>query len=128
MHVANLSGFFGIGEGRTYQIGHFKLTFKSVPGAVQGDYSVCESSSSPPVSGLGLHRHAFDEWHVVMEGRYECQVGEAVRTLAPGEMMFAPGGTPHRLTNLGPGLGRMLVITSPAGVLEAFIAESEIAA
>ena len=121
--MADLSSFFGIGQGRTYQIGQVKLAFKSVPGVVQGDYSVCESSSPLPGSGLGLHRHAFDEWHVVLEGRYECQAGEEVRTLAPGEMMFAPGETPHRLTNLGTGLGRMLVITSPAGVLEAFIAE-----
>lgn len=121
--MANPSGFFGIGEGSTYQLGQFKLAFKSVPGTVQGDYSVCESSSTPPGSGMGLHRHAFDEWHFIIEGRYECQLGEEVRTLAPGEMMFAPGGTPHQLTNLGPGVGRVLAITSPAGVLEAFVAE-----
>src|SRR3712207_6755014 len=121
--MANLSSFFGIGEGTTYRIGQVELAFKSVPGVVQGDYSVCESSSPPPGAGVGLHRHAFDEWHFIIEGRYECQVGDEVRPLAPGEMMFAPGGTPHRLTNLGPGLGRQLVITSPAGVFEAFIAE-----
>lgn len=102
------SGFFGLGEGRTYRLGQIRLSFKPVVG--QGDYSVFESSD-PPGSGAGLHRHTFDEWHVIIEGRYECQVGNEVRILGPGEMMFAAGGTPHGLKNLGPGVGRQMDIT-----------------
>ena len=37
--------------------------------------------------------------------------------------MFAPGGTVHGLKNLGPGIGRQMGITSPAGVFEKFITE-----
>ena len=118
--MADTSGFFGVGEGRTYQLGQVRVTFKPTLG---GDYSLCETSSSSPGSGAGLHRHAFDEWHVILEGTYEAQVGDEVRTLGPGDMMFAPGGTPHRLKNLGPGTGRQLGITSPAGLFEAFVAE-----
>jgi mannose-6-phosphate isomerase-like protein (cupin superfamily) len=118
--VTHSTGFFGMGEGRTYQIGHVTLAFKPV--LARGDYSVWESTS-PAGSGASLHRHTYDEWHVIIEGRYECQVDNEVRTLGPGEMMFAPGGTPHRLKNLGPGIGRQLGIGSPAGVFEAFIAE-----
>lgn len=116
----NLTGFFSIGEGRTYQIGRVRLTFKPIDG--QGDYSVCESSS-PPGSGSGLHRHPFDEWHVILEGKYECRVGDEIRSLGPCEMMFAAGGVAHALRNLGPGTGRQLAISSPAGRFEAYIAE-----
>ena len=118
--MPNSSGLFGTGEGRTYQLGQIRLTFKPVVG--QGDYSVWESSD-PPGSGAGLHRHTFDEWHVIVEGRYECRVGSDVRTLGPGGMMFASSGTPHALRNLGPDTGRQIAISSPAGVFEAFVAE-----
>jgi hypothetical protein len=37
--------------------------------------------------------------------------------------MFTPEGTIHGLKNLGPGVGRQMGITSPAGVFEAFITE-----
>jgi mannose-6-phosphate isomerase-like protein (cupin superfamily) len=117
--MADTSGFFRVGEGKTYQLGQVRITFKPILG---GDYSLCESSS-PAGSGAGLHRHSFDEWHIILEGRFEAQVGDEVRTLGPGDMMFAPGGTPHRLKDLGPGIGRQVGITSPAGLFEAFVAE-----
>jgi hypothetical protein len=37
--------------------------------------------------------------------------------------MFIPGGTIHGLKDLGPGIGRQMGITSPAGVFEAVITE-----
>ena len=117
--MTEASGFFLVGEGKTYQLGQVRMTFKPTLG---GDYSLCETSSVPG-SGAGLHRHAFDEWHVVIEGRYEGRVGEEVRTLGPGDTMFASGGTPHGVKNLGPGVGRQLGITSPPGLFEACVAE-----
>jgi mannose-6-phosphate isomerase-like protein (cupin superfamily) len=119
--MANSSGFFGAGEGKTYQLGQVNLTFMHSASS-QEDYSICVSNS-PPGSGAGLHRHAYDEWHIIIEGRYECQVGTEVRILGPGEAMFATGGTPHRLKNLGPGIGREMGISSPAGAFEASIAD-----
>ncbi|NOJ50455.1 hypothetical protein [Bradyrhizobium archetypum] len=37
--------------------------------------------------------------------------------------MFAPGGTPHSIKSVGPGEGRQLGISSPAGAFEAFVAD-----
>jgi mannose-6-phosphate isomerase-like protein (cupin superfamily) len=117
--MTKASGLFLVGEGKTYQLGQIRITFKPT---TSGDYSLCEMSNTPG-SGAALHRHAYDEWHIIIEGTYECRVGEEVRTLGPGDMMFAPGGTPHSIKSLGPGVGRQLGITSPAGVFEAFVAE-----
>lgn len=38
-------------------------------------------------------------------------------------MMFAPRGTPHSIKSLGPEVGRELIISSPGGIFDAFIAE-----
>jgi mannose-6-phosphate isomerase-like protein (cupin superfamily) len=114
------SGFFQFGEGRTYQLGNAKLAFKPVEGL--GDYSVWESIG-PAGSGAGLHRHGYDEWHVILEGRHECQVGNELRVLGPGDMMFAPAGTLHAIRNIGPDEGRQIGISSPAGAFEAFISD-----
>jgi mannose-6-phosphate isomerase-like protein (cupin superfamily) len=119
--MAQASGFFGPGEGKTCRLGNINLTFMN-PASSQGDYSICVTDSAPE-SGAGLHRHPYDEWHVIIEGRYEGHVGDEVRILGPGEAMFAPGGTIHGLKNLGPCIGRQMSITSPAGVFEAMITE-----
>ncbi|WP_201830662.1 cupin domain-containing protein [Microvirga zambiensis] len=119
--MAQISGFLGVDEGRTVRLGTIDLTFLN-PGSTHGDYSVC-MAHSPPGSGAGLHRHPYDEWHVIIEGRWECQVGNEVRILGPGGAMFAPGGTVHGLKSLGPDPGRQIGITSPAGVFEALITE-----
>jgi mannose-6-phosphate isomerase-like protein (cupin superfamily) len=118
--MAQISGFFfGAGEGRTVRIGNIDLAFMN-PVSAQGDYSVC-MSSNPPEAGAGLHRHSYDEWHIIIEGQWECRVGDEIRILGPGEAIFASGGTVHGLKNLGPGIGRQVGVTSPAGVFEAFI-------
>lgn len=113
------SAFFAHGEGRTYFLGQARVTFKPNMG---GDYSICESST-PGHSGAGLHRHDYDEWHVVLEGTYQGQVGEEVRTLHVGDVMFAPRGVVHGLKNLGSSPARQMGISSPAGRFEAFVAE-----
>jgi mannose-6-phosphate isomerase-like protein (cupin superfamily) len=43
--------------------------------------------------------------------------------LGPGDVMFAPKGTPHSVKSIGPETGRELIISSPGGIFDAFIAE-----
>ena len=42
---------------------------------------------------------------------------------APGEMMFAPRGTPHSIKSVGSETDRELIISLPGGVFDAFIEE-----
>src|SRR5215203_4456090 len=114
---------FRPGEGRTYRLGQVTLVFKSVADDEPGIYSVCETTSHPG-SGAGPHRYtAYEETHIVIEGKYEVQLGDEMLKLGPGEMAFMLNGVPHSRKNLAPGSGRQLVISSPPGVFEAFIAE-----
>jgi mannose-6-phosphate isomerase-like protein (cupin superfamily) len=111
------------GEGKTYRLGRITLNFKVSAADTGGAYTLCEAVE-PPEAGAGLHRHAtYDETHIVCEGRYEARLGEETLQLGPGDMFFAPRGTPHAIKCLGPETGRELMISSPGGVFDAFIAE-----
>ena len=114
---------FGPGEGKTYTLGRITLTFKTTAADNAGAYTLCEAIE-PPDSGAGLHRHStYDETHIICAGRYQCQLGDRMLTLGPGDMMFAPRGTPHSIRSLGPETGVELVISSPGGIFDAFIEE-----
>jgi mannose-6-phosphate isomerase-like protein (cupin superfamily) len=121
MTMAAQPRHFGPGEGKTYQLGRITLTFKTSAADNAGAYTLCEAIE-PPDSGAGLHRHStYDETHIVCAGRYQCQLGGERLTLGPGDMMFAPRGTPHSVKSIGPETGRELIISSPGGIFDAFI-------
>lgn len=99
------------------------MTFKTTAVDNSGAYTLCESIE-PPESGAGLHRHSsYDETHIVCEGHFDCQLGEQMLKLGPGEIMFVPKGTPHSARSIGPEIGRELIISSPGGIFDAFIDE-----
>ena len=114
---------FGPGEGKTYRLGRITLTFKTSTADNGGAYTLCEAIE-PPDSGAGLHRHpTYDETHIICAGRYQCRLGDEMLELGPGDMMFAPRGTPHSIKSIGPETGRELIISSPGGIFDAFIDE-----
>jgi mannose-6-phosphate isomerase-like protein (cupin superfamily) len=114
---------FAPGEGKTYRLGKITLTFKTTAGDNAGAYTLCEAIE-PPGSGAGLHRHVtYDETHIICEGHYACQLGDKMLVLGPGDMMFAPRGTPHSIKSMGPETGHELIISSPGGIFDAFIDE-----
>jgi mannose-6-phosphate isomerase-like protein (cupin superfamily) len=81
------------------------------------------AACAEPVT-LRLHRHpSYDETHIICEGHYDCQLGEQMLKLGPGDMMFVPKGTPHSVKSIGPETGRELIISSPGGIFDAFIDE-----
>lgn len=99
------------------------ITFKTTAEHNLGGYTLCEAIE-PPASGAGLHRHpTFDETFIICEGRYAFQLGEKMLNLGPGDMVFVPRGTPHSFMSVGPETGRQLIISSPGGIFDAFVAE-----
>src|SRR5260370_171758 len=116
-----LPRYFPLGEGKSCRLGRITLTFKTNATDTGSAYTLCEAVE-PPGAGAGLHRHCtYDETHIICEGRYEARLGDKTLQLSAGDMFFAPRGTPHSIKCLGPQTGRALMISSPAGVFDAFI-------
>jgi len=74
----------------------------------------------PPLADTPLHVHENeDELFYVLEGEHVFRVGDEEFPTGPGGLVFAPRGVPHAQRRVVPGSGRLLVITTPAG-LEGF--------
>ena len=110
-------------EGKAYQLGPLKLAFKRNEADGEGSYSMFESLEQPGRS-VALHRHpTFQETFIVLEGRFEFEVSGERRALEQGEMLVIPRGAPHGFTCTSRDAGRMLTISTPARVFEAFVAD-----
>jgi mannose-6-phosphate isomerase-like protein (cupin superfamily) len=86
-----------------------------------GAFTVIEEV--PPLVDTPLHVHANDdELFYILEGEHVVRCGDEEFQVAPGGVVFAPRGVPHSQRRVVPGVGRLLVMTSPAG-LDGFFRE-----
>ena len=63
-----------------------------------------------PGDGPRLHRHAYREVFIVLEGEATFTLGPEQRVLHAGEVGVAPAGVPHRFINSGQGRLRQVDI------------------
>lgn len=90
-----------VASGRLYH------EFISVPDLSGGLY-VLEAGASDPQSP-----HAEDELYVVMSGRARVRVGDDVRSITTGSVIFVPAGVEHRFIEIEERLV-LLVMFGPA--------------
>lgn len=77
--------------------------------------------SSQPGAGPPLHRHGIDdEFFYVLQGSYKFVMNGSTFLAEPGAFVSAPKGSLHTFMNLGPGPGKLLVISTPSGLENAF--------
>src|SRR4051812_50079945 len=81
-----------------------------------GELGVIEVGAGPDFPGPPLHHHDFDETFYILDGELTFQLGDALRTAGPGEVVFAPRGAHHALANLSGAPARYLIICNPGGV------------
>ena len=112
------------GRGKTFRA-RGDLFFFKVVGADNDDaFSMCEVWNAPE-GGIPPHiDHRDDEAFFVLEGTYDCRLGDRDLTCGPGESFFAPCGTPHAIKNVGDAEARMLIVQSPGGVIEKYMEEA----
>jgi mannose-6-phosphate isomerase-like protein (cupin superfamily) len=100
--------------------GEVEILIKASAATTGGALTVFEENQ--PVD-TPLHVHAReDELFYVLEGEHVFQVGDEEFSVGPGGLVFAPRGVPHAQRRAVPRTGRVLVLTSPAG-LEGFFRE-----
>jgi quercetin dioxygenase-like cupin family protein len=71
----------------------------------------------------GPERHLHyeqDEWFYVVEGEFRFEVGDTQHTLVAGDSLMAARGVPHVWASIGESGGRILIVFTPAGKMEAF--------
>ncbi|MBZ0294056.1 MAG: cupin domain-containing protein [Anaerolineae bacterium] len=64
-----------------------------------------------------------DEWFYAVEGEFILEIGEARFQLKPGDSVLAPRNVPHVWAFVGEGRGKILIVFTPAGQMEAFFRE-----
>jgi quercetin dioxygenase-like cupin family protein len=112
------------GQGKIFRARGDLFFFKVVGADNEDAFSMCEVWNEPG-GGIPPHiDHRDDEAFFVLEGTYECLLGDRTLTCGPGESFFAPRGTPHAIKNAGEGQARILIVQSPGGVVERYMAEA----
>jgi mannose-6-phosphate isomerase-like protein (cupin superfamily) len=64
-----------------------------------------------------------DEWFYILEGEFIFEVGQERFRLRPGDSLFGPRRVPHVWAFDGSTVGRILIVFSPPGKMEAFFHE-----
>ena len=71
-----------------------------------------------PKQGPALHQHSReDELWFVLDGEFRFKAGGELFPASTGGMAFGPRGIPHCFQNVGDEAGRLLIVTTPAGLV-----------
>ena len=101
-------------EGELLVFGDVRILVRASAASTGGAFSLFEEV--PPMVDTPLHVHERDnELFYVLEGEHVLRVGDDEFHLGPGGMAFAPRGIPHSQRRVVPGVGRLLVVTTPGG-------------
>jgi mannose-6-phosphate isomerase-like protein (cupin superfamily) len=74
----------------------------------------CDVYCFEPGQQQTAHAHpGSDKVYYVIEGLGRIQVGDDERDVAAGTAVLAPAGSPHAVTNPGPGRLKLLVLMAP---------------
>src|SRR5436190_21218278 len=61
-------------------------------------------SSEKPGGGPKLHTHPYPETFIIQKGHALYVIGDETVEAHPGQILVAPANTPHKFTNIGPGV------------------------
>jgi mannose-6-phosphate isomerase-like protein (cupin superfamily) len=103
--------------GERLRFGEVEVLVKASADTTGGAFTIFEENA-PVDTPLHVHKNE-DEMFYVLEGEHIFQVGDEEFRVGPGGFAFAPRGIPHSQRRVVPRTGRILALTSPAG-LEGF--------
>ena len=110
-------------EGQPLRVLGDFVTVRAVGADTGGAYALFETHTLAG-TGVPMHLQRYeDEAFLVFEGTFAVRVGGQTCRLGPGGYLFVPRATPHAYTNVGPDTGRLLLLVSPGGIHEHFVAE-----
>lgn len=102
------------------------ISLKATASHSAGQIAVHEAAHPPGVPGPPVHRHPnSEEAFYVLEGHLRVQVDGTDHTVAPGGFVLVPAGMSHGFVTEGDEPARFLVVHSPAGFEQFFVAVAE---
>lgn len=106
-------------SGGSQPLGISRVSFKVT--AQESTALFCVENTFHARGGPARHlHHAQDEWFYALEGEFIIEVGAERFQMGAGDSLLAPRELPHVWAFVGEGRGRMLIVFSPAGQMEAF--------
>jgi quercetin dioxygenase-like cupin family protein len=105
--------------GEARGLGVSNIAFKVTPQDSSGLLILENTFSQKGGPARHLH-HDQDEWFYVAEGEFAFEIGETKFRLNTGDSVLGPRKVPHVWACVGDGLGRIVIVFSPAGLMEAF--------
>lgn len=118
LRVAAGQDRFGEHHGLGISVIDFKLSAQD-----RADVFILENTFTQK-GGPARHLHYDqDEWFYAVEGEFVIEVGQERTLMKPGDSLLAPRQVPHVWAYVGAARGRMLIVFTPAGKMEAFFRE-----
>jgi quercetin dioxygenase-like cupin family protein len=109
-------------SGELRSLGISTIAFKAASAGGEGVFALENTFHARGGPARHLHREQ-DEWFYCLEGEFRFEIGEAKFSLHPGDSVLGPRKVPHVWAYVGGETGRILVVFSPAGAMEAFFRE-----
>ena len=111
------------GEGQVFHVLDEVVRCKAIADDTGGAYALFELET-PPRAGMPPRRHDLEDVAFFgVAGTYALRIGDESRELRSGEYTFVPRGMILAYRNAGRLPARMLVLISPGGIYERFLAE-----
>jgi len=118
VYVTAAEDRFGEHRGLGVSVMDFKV------GAQDGSALFILENTFHQKGGPARHLHYDqEEWFYALEGEFIVEVGPERFSLKAGDSLLAPRRVPHVWAYVGDARGRMLIVFSPAGRMEAFFRE-----
>jgi mannose-6-phosphate isomerase-like protein (cupin superfamily) len=109
-------------KGENHSLGISTIAFKNSSQDNNGVFIVENTFHGKGGPALHLH-YDQDEWFFALEGEFLIEVGGKRLVMHPGDSVLGPRKVPHVWAFNGEGIGKMLIIFSPAGDMERFFRE-----
>jgi mannose-6-phosphate isomerase-like protein (cupin superfamily) len=97
-------------------------------GAAHGAHVSYFYVENQPGQGPGMHWHPYSETWVVLEGTARITVGDETFIAEAGDTATGPAFVPHRFTNIGEGMLRIIGIHASPTIIQTFLDEDASAA
>ncbi|WP_210330851.1 cupin domain-containing protein [Mesorhizobium sp. NBSH29] len=111
--------FVAADEGRSYDMGRIKATFKADGEETANQFSISEWWMEANTKGVGAHSHDREnEIFYVLDGTMSFLIGDTRRDANKGSFIFVPAGVEHDFENRSQERAGVLNIFSP-GAFEA---------